>query len=162
VSRIKLALLTEICNSDRRREIHAGKDGRRLVEERGQIQFLCFFQNILMNHSVSCRENLHFMLNFRHLSIESPIQRNDLLSHPHFKAVRQSSSGPSADASLQRGQNLPSFGSPTAIYKLFKVLSNARLENSLDIKLLEIFITLLSNIQISSFCLQLGYCFCDS
>jgi hypothetical protein len=43
VSGIKLALLTEIYNSDRRRQIHAGKDGRRLVEERGQIQLLCFF-----------------------------------------------------------------------------------------------------------------------
>jgi hypothetical protein len=76
---------------------------------------LCFFQNIIMNHSVSCRESLHFVLNFRHLSIESPIQRNDLLSHPQFEAVLQSSSGPSAEASLQRGQNLHSFGSPTAI-----------------------------------------------
>jgi hypothetical protein len=133
-----------------------------LLKKEARFNCFAFFQNILMNHSVSCRESLHFMLNFRHLSIESPIQRNDLLSHSHFKAVRQSSSGPSAEASLQRGQNLPSFGSPTAIYKLFKVLSNARLENSLDINLLEIFITLLSNIQISSFCLQLGYCFCDS
>lgn len=149
VSGIKLALLTEICHSDRRRQIHFGKEGRRLVEERGDIQLLCFFQNILMNHSVSCRESLHFMLNFRHLSIKSPIQRNDLLSHPQFEAVRQSSSGPSAEVSPQRGQNLPFSGSPT--YKLFKVLSSARPENSM-----EIFIILLFNIHISPFYLQLG------
>jgi len=110
-----VALLTEICHSDRRRQIHFGKEDRRLVEERGDIQLLCFFQNTLMNHSVSCRESIHFMLNFRHLSIESPIQRNDLLSHPQFEAVRQSSSGPSAEVSPQRGQNLPFSGSPTAI-----------------------------------------------
>jgi len=46
VSGIKLALLTEICFSDRRRQIHAGKEGSRLVEERGDIQLLCFFQKI--------------------------------------------------------------------------------------------------------------------
>jgi len=43
VSEINLALLTEICHRDRRRQIHFGKEGRRLVEERGDIQLLCFF-----------------------------------------------------------------------------------------------------------------------
>jgi len=127
VSGIKFAFPTEIFHSDRRRQMHAGKEGRRLVEERGDIQLVCFFQNILMNLSVSCCESLHFMKNFRHLSIKSPIQRNDLLSHPQFKAVRQSSSGPSAKNSPQWGQNLPSFGSPTAIsFSRFSVTRDLR------------------------------------
>jgi hypothetical protein len=118
--------------------------------------FACFFfQNILMKHFVSYQESLHFMLNFRHLSIKSQIQRNDVLSHPQFEEFHQSSNG------------LFKTGSESSILrvadrcKLIIVLSTTKFEIYLDISILEIFITLIFNIQISSFYLQRGYCSCD-
>ena len=95
------------------------------------------------------------VLNFRQVSIKSRIQRNALLSHPQFEAFHQGSSC------------LFTTGSESSILRvidrcnLFTVLSTTRFENSLDISLIEIFINLIFNIQILSFCLKRGYCSCD-